>query len=297
MLAPSPAFPICEDPIFIIGSPRSGTSILGMSLAHHRRLWCSHESDLLFNVFQDYYAERAFEKATTRAEATWAGREQVDLPEFLRYVGLGFNALYTSRSGRKRWIDQTPVNTLIARTLGVLFPGSLFVHILRDSRRVVHSMIHFRQSLAPDLGAALDSANQVPEWATGFRAACQTWRFFVESALSASADHPTRCLTVVNEDLSANPQQEFERIFRFLDIPPEADPIAFFRTSRLNSSFAPNVWGRSAAVEGAPSPPGGPSEPWKQWRDEDKDIFREEVMPTLRKYRLHPEEQLLSFLD
>lgn len=108
MLASSPAFPICEDPIFIIGSPRSGTSILAMSLAHHRRLWCSHESDLLFNIFQDDYAERAFNQAYARAEATWVVKEQVALEEFLSYVGLGLNALYTSRSGRKRWIDQRP---------------------------------------------------------------------------------------------------------------------------------------------------------------------------------------------
>ena len=297
-LAPPPAFPICEEPIFIIGSPRSGTSILAMSLAHHGRLWCSHESDLLFNVFQDDYAERAFEQATGRAEATWAGKEQVNLTEFLRYVGLGFNALYTSRSGTKRWIDQTPVNTVIARTLSDLFPGARFLHMLRDSRRVVHSMIHFHKSLPAELGAAFEASKQVPDWATGFRPACQTWRFFVESAIGFSAAHPGRCLTVVNEDLSANPEQEFGGIFRFLDVPHEDDPITFFRSSRLNSSFVPNVWGNLApeAATGA-SPAGPPSEPWKQWPSEHKDIFRQEIFPTLRAYHLHTEEQLSAFLD
>lgn len=56
--------------------------------------------------------------------------------------------------------------------------------MLRDSRRVVHSMIHFHKSLPPQLGAAFEASQQVPDWATGFRPACQTWRFFVESAIT-----------------------------------------------------------------------------------------------------------------
>lgn len=61
----------------------------------------------------------------------------------------------------------------------------------------------------------------------------------------------------------------------------------------------PNVWGSRAAVDAGPgAPPSiGPSEPWKQWPNEEKAIFLEEVLPTLRKHQLQTDEQLSTFLD
>lgn len=41
---------ICENPIFIIGSPRSGTSILAWSLAEHSQLDVFDESNFLWNL-------------------------------------------------------------------------------------------------------------------------------------------------------------------------------------------------------------------------------------------------------
>lgn len=131
-----------------------------MSLAHHSALWCSHESGLLFYLFRDGHAERAFSDAIGRVEGTWLGKENVSLPEFLRYAGLGLHALYMSRSGGKRWIEQTPINTTIAETLSGLFPGARFLHILRDSRRVVHSMIHFKDTLQPVMVDSFESSSR-----------------------------------------------------------------------------------------------------------------------------------------
>ena len=52
---------ICPEPIFIIGAPRSGTSILAWSLAQHSELWTEAESDIFFYMLKDGLLERAFE--------------------------------------------------------------------------------------------------------------------------------------------------------------------------------------------------------------------------------------------
>src|SRR5262245_28255031 len=95
----------CPKPIFIIGSPRSGTTILAWSLAQHSQLWTSAESDFLFHLFGNGHAERAFRKATEVAGDRWLKAEGVGKEVFLGFLGLGLNALYTSRSRGKRWID------------------------------------------------------------------------------------------------------------------------------------------------------------------------------------------------
>src|SRR5262249_8717023 len=137
-----PARPeICCNPVFIIGSPRSGTKILARSLAKHTRLWTSSaESNFLYHLFGGGHLENAFQTAgsrPSRPHGTWLAKEGVAKSEFFRFVGLGLNALYASRSGGKRWIDHTPLYTLMVDTLSELFPGARFLHILRDGRRVV----------------------------------------------------------------------------------------------------------------------------------------------------------------
>ena len=48
---------------------------------------------------------------------------------------MGANALFSSRSGGKRWIDQTPYYVFMTEVLVRMFPG-LFLHVLRDGRNV-----------------------------------------------------------------------------------------------------------------------------------------------------------------
>src|SRR5690348_2756204 len=90
---------VCRNPIFIIGSPRSGTSILAWSLAQHTELWTSAESDVLFYLFGRGHLAEAFQIASTRPGGAWLSREKVKKSEFYAFVGLGINALFTSRSG------------------------------------------------------------------------------------------------------------------------------------------------------------------------------------------------------
>src|SRR5262245_43980994 len=43
---------ICTRPVFIVGSPRSGTTILAWSLAKHSHFWTSDESQILWDLFE-----------------------------------------------------------------------------------------------------------------------------------------------------------------------------------------------------------------------------------------------------
>src|SRR5207253_4877727 len=99
--------PICSHPIFIIGSPRSGTTILAWSLAQHNQLWTSDESQILWDLFGDGRLDKNYQRAG-RADGSWLRKQRIEKAEFLCFLGLGLNALYTSRSQGKRWIDQTP---------------------------------------------------------------------------------------------------------------------------------------------------------------------------------------------
>jgi Sulfotransferase family len=254
---------ICPDPVFIIGSPRSGTTILARSLGEHSELWTSEEShflDRLVDVAADIYAS-----GLEGHRQSWIWAQGVGRAEFVAALGTGVNALFTSRSNGRRWIEHTPYYLEIAETLAEMFPEARFIHMLRDGRRVVHSMLHLLDRPRVVVGRARSRGPRVGGWGHDFRAACQLWATSVETASAFVSEHPERARTVVHERLVDDPSAGFRELFDFLGVDWEPGPVELFRGGLVNSSF-----------ESKPDP-----EPWLGWSPEQRAIFHAEAGPTL----------------
>jgi GT2 family glycosyltransferase len=278
---------ICPDPVFIIGSPRSGTSILAWALAQHSELWTEAESDIFFYMLKDDHLERAFEISVGRPDGTWLANHGVDFDQFLAHIGLGLNALLTGTSSGRRWVDQTPANTLVVDRVAAMFPGARFLHILRDGRRVVHSMVNFHRTFGDaEAVERMKSAGRLPPWATDFRDACRSWARFTRIASDFCRGHPERAFTIRNERLISDPEDTMRAVLGFLDVRQEPDPASFLRSHRINSSFASS--GRSAE-----SPP-ALTEPWLEWLPEQRRVFFEEAGEIMTRYGLATEGDLLA---
>jgi hypothetical protein len=246
--------PVTESPIFVIGSPRSGTSILAKSLAEHPDLWTSDETQILWDLFHDDRVAANYR----RGDLSWLRRQGIEKDDVFAFLGLGVNALLTRQSGGRRWLDHTPIYTLIVDRVAALFPGAKFVHIVRDGRRVVHSMMNYLNIYPGDPAA-------IP-WASDFGAACRAWANHVEAAASFEERHPDRCLTVRNEALVEDPSGGFRRILAFLEADHDDGPATCFATTRINSSFG------GASRE-------RPPDPWQDWSAERRERFAEIAGP------------------
>ena len=288
---------ICENPIFIIGSPRSGTSILAWSLAAHSQLEVFAESNFLWDIFGGDHAEKTYETferdykervmpaLQARTDGTdWLIRYDVSRSEFLGYLGAGLNALMSRRCPGKRWIDQTPRNTLMADKLAELFPGAFFLHILRDGRKVVHSMINFEKFLGKERAAKFRSLGFLPNWAADFSEACRTWSWYVENAMSFCAARLDRSTVIINENLQSDPDKQFAAIFERLGLSYEPYVAEFFRTYRINSSFCDPA-GESDGTKRIKKT----NDPWQEWSNEQRSLFGELAAPTMIKYGLATE--------
>lgn len=227
---------ICPNPVFVIGSPRSGTTATAQSLNRHPELRVGKESYVLSDLFKDGRAEKVWENQMGRATPCWLDHEGVELDEWLAFVGLGINALFSSRAEGLRWIDQTPLYTPMAPTLAKMFPGAKFVHIVRDGRHVVRSMTNFERKF-DDAVLANAKKNEIPKWSNDLRKGAETWSTWVEAGLDFSEAQPDRCLTVWNEKVSADPHEQFATILEFLDLRHHPGPGNFFEKKRIGSSF------------------------------------------------------------
>lgn len=209
----------CDNPIFVVGAPRSGTSMMQWSLRQHPDLWGGQESDFFVPLIEG--ARAAYGFGTVRGDLHWLSGQHVSWEEFVGRVGDGMNALYVSRSGGKRWVEQSPIYTLHLDTMVQMFPGARFIYMLRDGRSVVHSLRNFVHPMSHDEAIA-------------------TWIAYTEAALAfADSADGSAMLTVRYEDVVSDTEAELRSIYAFLDVPFAAASVDFITSRRpINSSFA-----------------------------------------------------------
>ena len=194
----APSFREGVRPIFIIGAPRSGTSIMTWALGQHPNIQSMEETNWLAAIAVG--ATRAHELGSCRGELTHLSNSHYSLETFLRRLGdfadtvvhdafrQRLRELYGDRpravvrnpldenplrllnqpdDPKARWVDGTPLNTHFAWALSRMFPEARFIHQLRRPADVATSLQGFDR-----LGAA---AMPLPE---GLR----EWKQHVEAA-------------------------------------------------------------------------------------------------------------------
>jgi len=284
---------LCPNPIFVFGAPRSGTHALAFSLAAHGRLYTHSESEILAKLFHDDPIQEIIEDADQRVLPTWLRMYGVSKAELYGFLGVGFNALFTSRApAGKRWIDKTPQYVLMGPILADMFPGAQFLHMIRDGRRVVHSMSQYLERFTSEARTEVIKSGHLKAWATDFRAACRTWRSCLDAGMRFAAEQPKRVLTVAHAELVKAPDRAFQEVFAFLDVAAEPAPLNFFRSYRLNTSFPtaptelPGTANLSKPLDQWTLQDGGhfvepspyrESEPWRSWPRARRAIFMEEA--------------------
>ena len=208
--------------VFVFGSPRSGTSAMSWALAQHPDMWTSSETDFLLPLFGRGNLDRAYRISFDRPDDGWLRKHGVDRAEFAAYLGRGVAALYASRSEAPVWVDSSPGYLLMARELGELLPDARFLHLVRDGRAVVSSM----------LGSGFPSP-----WSRSFRKACDTWCHFILRGIEAEEVLGERILRVPHARLLDEPEAMLAEVLRFLGLPQHSGPAGFIAGSRINSSY------------------------------------------------------------
>ncbi|RMF40576.1 MAG: sulfotransferase, partial [Anaerolineae bacterium] len=136
-------------PFFIVGHPRSGTTLLRFMLSSHPRLYIPEETGFIPFLLPRRMHHAPLSLAQTRRllariarlNYLWDGLVD-DLPAF--YAALPaptlpviLDTLYRRQIapfGAQRWGDKTPLYVQHIPLLADLFPGAQFIHIIRDGR-------------------------------------------------------------------------------------------------------------------------------------------------------------------
>lgn len=220
-------------PFFIIGSGRSGNTLLRSLLVAGEEVTIPPESYVLPRVYRRYkmlsFLDWDILSATIISEFeaykefyTW----EVNLFEAhqkvrnfkkneksLAHILNAVYATYNEKEGSsvKRWGDKTPINTIFIDKISKIFPKAQYIQIIRDPRDVVCSYV--KAGLYEDHLEALSFWEQANLKAEVLKRKVPASNFY----------------QIKYEDLVTSPETELPRICEYLKITYDPDMLSFWK--------------------------------------------------------------------
>ena len=214
-----------SDPFFIVGTDRSGTTMLRLIVDRGPDAAVPPESMFLtdFAAAFDAGGPRDEQAAARLMREVWEHPKVRlwELParppavpggltgrEAYRFIVAAPFEAYAARHGKPRWGDKTPHYVHHVDHLRRLWPGARFVVLVRDGRDVALSL------------------RRMPFGPNNAWAAAQWWARGIRAGARAQREHPGAVLTVRYEDLAERPREQVQRLCSFLDLSYSDDMLA-----------------------------------------------------------------------
>jgi hypothetical protein len=255
-----------NNPVFVIGTGRSGTSILLQALGEHSQI-LSADRESPFIPYVGYLLH-PFEFRENRQYHI----ESLKLPipylydQFRRlcfesvmgeHYGLrsmankSFAGLFLGLFQEQYWCAKTYPNRQECEGLIRLFPGTRILYIFRNGYEVVHSRSRFR-------GMSKLS----------FEENCQTWADHAEKY--KYLNHIEQAMPVRHEEIVFQPENTFRRILAFIGVNYENGPFEFSQSTLIHSQgkrTQTEVDVSQALKERRPA--------YEEWTEEQRIVFKQ----------------------
>lgn len=223
------------EPVFVVGVPRSGTTLVQLLIAAHPAFSSGPETHFFSYVLEpiDGWRERRLEQqdlATVfgrlsekpgielgqeakESLGALAGDDGVPVSVLLHELMTHVAARSTVPSGL-RWVEKTPKHALFVPEILGLFPQARVVHVLRDPKDTTSSFPSFQE---------LESLTDRWEMCIG---RAELWNTIVAAMRGLTSDDRVR--TVRYEDIIENPLQAVEGIMAFLGTEQRTESLDSF---------------------------------------------------------------------
>ncbi len=208
-----------QRPIFMIGCPRSGTSISAMLFARHPQVANISEAGEVWDP--QHYGDPEADHYWTAADAT--PKETARLQERFEF------ARRVRR--RARFFNKHPRNSVRIEYLQAVFPDALYVHVIRDGRAVVHSILEMIKREPERKGLPMGAFCKPPHWRDLLRddpveQAALQWREIVRYILSRRETLQGRYLEYRYEDLCQDTRGVLGQTFAFCGLRADEEVMA-----------------------------------------------------------------------
>lgn len=231
-----------NQPVFLVGCDRSGTTLLSLLLSQSPDLYMTLESGFIPELYKERKVYNDFRSAKERwyflrdLQTTQATSKTIAFDIFemsddqaeniidkaapTGYAG-AIDALFSKTAqlnGKSGWGNKTPKYVLHISLLHALFPKARIIHIVRDPRDVAASILK--------LG-----------WTSTIKEAALYWNKRVSAGIQGRALGNDIYYELKYESLLENPAEETKSIFKWLNIRYQDDFLNSYKKEKERHSI------------------------------------------------------------
>jgi Sulfotransferase family len=211
---------------FVVGAPRSGTTLLRLMLDAHPQLAIPPETYFIPRANKRWKAARRSKEDPVEAyldEVTthkrwpdfhldaegYRERVRAAAPTEVGDAVREFYEMYIEKVGKPRWGDKTPFYVRKMEVIREVIPEARFIHIVRDGRGVALSIMHLW--FGPDT----------------IEDAAEFWVARIDEARrkARNLDH---YIEIRYEDIVRDPEPQLRRICEFVDLPFDERMLTYY---------------------------------------------------------------------
>ncbi|MDJ0553987.1 MAG: sulfotransferase [Microcoleaceae cyanobacterium MO_207.B10] len=200
-------------PIFILGVPRSGTTLLRMMIDSHPEIMCGPEAHWITNE-ELGWAPSLRSLTLFLTQNQWGVAKAfkgVDEDLIYQLMANLINEIMSTSArshGKIRWAEKTPRNIIAAPFLYKLFPHAKFIYIYRDGRDVALSTIgKWKTITIAEKKVKNNYRNALKRWVE--------WnKKFKKDAKKIGLNY----ISIRYEDLATSPQEEMAKLLDFIEV-------------------------------------------------------------------------------
>lgn len=229
-----------KKPVFILGTGRSGTTVLGIVLSMHRAVGFLNEPKALWHsAFDNEDLIGSYSRGNARYRLSASDADAQGCKAMHRLFGAYLAAAFSSRV-----LDKYPELIFRVPFVKAIFPDAKFLFLVRNGWDTCHSIQGWSNRLGEHIGGETHDwwgvnrrkwnllveqlvpehpdlalyATEMRDWNSQTDMAAVEWIITMREGLALLKQHPEAVLRVDYEALCASPRQKLHEAAQFMDI-------------------------------------------------------------------------------
>lgn len=224
---------INKPPIFIGGAGRSGTTLLRVILDSHSQIACGPELKVSTTIAAMWYNFQTKFKSVLNEYYL----NENDINKIFAEMILSLLEKFRQKENKPRIAEKSPNNVMIFSHLHKIFPESPLIHVIRDGRDVITSLLTMDW---------VDPNGKPVPYTRDIKLAAQYWHDTVRTGINFknySESNSKYYYQLKYEEMVTSPEDTLKSLFEFINESWEEQVLSFHEKNRnlANESSASQV--------------------------------------------------------